>query len=222
MKNLRRAFDHQKREKGFTLTELIFICGLLPLVFISLYGVLYGANQIFRMNDVYSYENDAAMQILRTMSRELSQTSSVVSPSHLTISNTGLGGSTILTFQIPVDYDADGDVINTASNPRLEWGAYDFPGQTTGGTLNAWIRYTLVASTNPSEGNQLVRQVLTNGLGGVAGSQKVLISNVLSFTVSQSSSVLTPTLTVRKQEPITGRNMSATFSHSVVTRNNVT
>ena len=94
-------------QKGFTLPELMVSTAIFPAIFLSMYMVLSASNQVFRTNDIYSQLNADAMQTLRFISREIGQTSPNTTPSHLNI--TTVSGSSVVRFQIPVDWDNDGD-----------------------------------------------------------------------------------------------------------------
>lgn len=225
-----------RNHNGFTMVEMVFVAALLPLLVVSVMGMLQASNQIFRINDVYTVQNEAIMQgLLRSMSREIEQTSSLMSPSHLNISNAGPEGSAVLRFQIPVDWDGDGDALcmkinagdlacsnsTNAAYPMVEWGAYDEIGQTSNGRFNGWVRYQLVDSNSTTTGLQLVRDVLDSGLGQIDGSVKILASNIQAFTAVQTSKNITVSLTSQKQEPMTGRTYTASFSQNLFLRNSV-
>lgn len=208
-----------ENQKGFTLVELMFVGFLLPLVGMAIFLLLDSSLDIFHYNNVYSKLNEGAMQTFRSLSRELGQTSSLSSPSHITISNTGVSGTSIVTFQIPVDWDSDGDVITASANPSVEWGAYTEVGQTTSGNLNYAIRYRIIA--NAQGINELWREVMNAFSGGQVVSSKVLVSDIQTFTVSKNSNQATITLTLQATEPISTRVFSASFNHNVMLRNDV-
>lgn len=212
-----REFQNQS---GFTMVELMISIFISTLVLFSVFYILILANQIFRTNDLYSRLNQDGMQSLRSISREVGQTSPNTAPSHLNITTDGSGNS-VIRFQIPVDWDNDGDADTGGLNPQAEWGVYDQAGQTTSGRLNGWARYSV---TN----GQLLREVLDSSLNVVGGiTPKVISSNVQSFTVTRSSSNLTMNLTVRvfdtigRKSSINQRQFSQTFTTRTLLRNAV-
>lgn len=211
--------EKKNDQRGLTFVELMFVSLLLPILGFVLFGVLAGSNQISRTNDVYTSHNDAAMAILRSISREVGQSSSLVANPRLVI-GTGVGGTSTIRFQIPVDWDNDGDVVTAASNPATEWGAYTEPGQTMSGNLGYWISYQL--SSDGSNDYHLQRKILDAALTEVADTTKTLANNVQTFTVSRSGSVLTLTMTVQKQEPVSGRTITGSFTQRVLLRNSST
>lgn len=178
-------------QKGFTLVETMFVALLFPMLFLSMYSVMDMSRVIFNTNSVYSQLNHNAMQSLRSISREVGQSSPLQTPSHLTIVQNA--GNSMVTFQIPVDWDADGDAHSGTLNPQAEWGAYLRPGETANGQLGAWTRYYVVA--NPvTNTNQLVREVFDSGMAPIAGTQQIVVNNVNTFTIVRNQNILRMTL----------------------------
>ena len=213
-------------KKGFTMVELAFVTVIFPIFFLSLYSVFDAANVIYRTNGVFSQLNQNAMQTLRYISREVGQTSPNATPSHLSITQ-GANNNSVVTFQIPVDCDNDGDVEagegasctqNLNNNKYVEWGAYDEAGQTQNGRLGSWVRYSVV-------NGQLTRQVLDSGLGPIAGLQKVVANQVQSFAVTQNVKTLTMTMTLSGTDRVgqagQPRTVQTTFASSTLLRNAV-
>ena len=197
--------------------ELMIVVALMPLLFFSMYYTLTMANVLFHTDDVYSRVNQSAMQIVRSINREVGQTSPNLLPAHLNITADG-SGNNVVRFQIPVDWDNDGDIVTAAANPVVEWGAYDHYGEVSNGQLGCWIRYSV---TN----NQLIRDVLDAGLAPVATKSKVVANNVQTFTAARVLNTLTTTLTLRATDTIgqSGgtRNVQQTFTSSTLLRNAV-
>lgn len=225
MKKISKAsgWKGRRTEKGFTLMELTFSVALLALLGLSLFGILNAANQIFYATDAYSQQNDAAMQVLRSVGRELSETSSLVSPSHLSVTD-GIDDSHVVTFQVPVDYDNDGDVVTSSMNPVVEWGSYDDVGQGGNGDLGGYIRYQLEDSPNAAEGNRLVRQVLDSGQGEMEDLKKILATNVVNFQLNRDSGQTdryTILMDLEKHDEVKGGTYETSFEHTVYIRNNV-
>ena len=208
----------ENSQRGFTLIEVMMMMILFPLVFLSGYAVSDTARAIFNTNTLYSEMNKSAAQMLRTVNREIGQTSPLTTPSHLTITPDGNGNS-IVTFQIPVDHDGDGDVVTGALNPVTEWGAYDSLGDLTAGRLNGWARYSVNGN------NQLVRDVLDNALNPLPQFSQIILNNVTTFTAVRAGNDLTTTLVVTQtdQEGQAGqtRDFTATFTDQTMLRNEV-
>ena len=204
-------------QKGFTLTELMVSATIFPMIFLTIYGVMDTARVVLTTNDVYSRLNTSAMQTLRYVSREIGQTSPNTTPSHINISTDGNNNS-IVRFQIPVDWDNDGDADTGGLDPDVEWGAYDDASRYTSGRLSAWVRYSV---TN----NQLNREVLDSSFNVLTSHSKVVANNVQLFTVSQSQNIVTMNLTLQATDRVAEnggqRNLQATFSTATVLRNAV-
>lgn len=206
---------HFLNEKGFTLLELMVSCFIVTILFSSVFAVLAMANQVFRTNDLYSRLNQNDVQILRSISREIGQTSPNASPSHIAISANGSNNT--VRFQIPVDYDNDGDADTGGAKPAIEWGAYSTPGEKTNGLLNYWIQYSL-------SNGQLIRSVLDGSFNTV--STRVIANDVTSFTVSQSTNTLTMTISFSVSDVIGQkgsqlRTLTQSFSNVTTLRNAV-
>ena len=215
------------KNKGFTLIEILFVVVIVPILFLAVYTVLESSNVIFRTNGVFSQLNQNAMQTLRYISREIGQTSPNLSPNHLTVA-TDASNNSIVTFQIPVDCDNDGDVVDDEgtgcvedldTTKDTEWGAYSQAGQVQNGILGAWVRYSLV-------NGQLIREVLNASLNPIAGLQRVVANNVQSFTVTQSLNTVTMTLSLSETDTIgqmgKPRIFQTTFTSSTILRNAIT
>ena len=234
-------------QKGFTLVETLMVGVLMPIIFLSLYSVIDMANVIFRTSNVYARLNTDAMQTLRSISREVGQSSPLANPSHLNITPDGAGNS-ILRFQIPVDWDNDGDAVTGGFNPATEWGAYEDAGHSRACHTNCcpdtlsvancgglpwcstcttpqrneivgrWVRYSIA-------NNQLRREVLTAGFAPIQGMQKVVANDVQTFTVVQNGNTLQMNLTLRATEDVgqagQSRDQSLTFSTRSLLRNAV-
>ncbi len=216
-KNLQKKKGNRNGERGFTLVELLFTVLLLPLLCLSIYLVLTMANTIFHTNNIYSQLNQSVMQSLRSIDLEIGQTSPNASPSHLSVT-TDLNNNSVVTFQIPVDWDNDGDADTGGLNPQVEWGAYDQLGQKQSGRLGAWIRYSVT-------GSQLFRVVLNSGQVPIAGLSRIVANSIQQFRVSQNQNVLTMTLTLQATDAIgqagRSRTIHGPLSSNTILRNAV-
>ncbi len=206
-------------QSGFTLVEMMVSVFISTMILFSVFLVMSMAETIFRSNDMSSRIDQDTMQTLRSISREIGQTSPNAAPSHLVISTDGNGNSDV-RFQIPVDYDNDGDADTGGLNPQAEWGAYDSPGQTSNGRLGAWVRYTV------NNSNQLNREVLDSSLNVIASASKVIANNIQSFSVVKSQSNVTMTANFRANDTIgkkggSTRQFNATVNTRTLLRNAV-
>ena len=210
------------QKKGFTLVEVLLTTLIFPVILFSVYSLLNLSNMLSNTNEVYAQLNQNAMQILHYIGREIGQTSPNAAPSHITITQDGNNNS-VVTFQIPVDWDNDGDVTVTGTSNATEWGAYDRIGQTANGHLNYWIRYSI-------SGTQLIREVLNAGQAAT-GTSVVVANNIKSaagFTVTRFG---INNNTIRTALALTGtdaigqfgkpRTFQATFSNDAILRNAV-
>ncbi len=204
-------------KKGFTLVELLMVAIIFPLLILTTYSVLEMAGVIFRSDTVYSQLNQSSMQVLRHVTREVSQTSPLASPSHLNITLDGQGQS-VLRFQVPVDWDNDGDAVQGTNSNVVEWGAYNQSGDTQNGVLDGWVQYSV---TN----GQLIRDVLTSGLVVIQGNSKVISDNVTLFSTIQNNDRIQLNLTVQRSDTVgqggTARPVQQIFSQEVLMRNSV-
>jgi len=206
-----------QNESGFTLVEVLFVAVIFPLVFVAVFSVMDMANVIFNMNGAYARVSHNAMQTLRTISREVGQSNPLASANRLVITTDQNDNETV-AFQIPVDWDNDGDVVTNDVAPETEWGAYSQVGQTTNGLLDSWARYSVV-------GEQLIREVLDSAQTAVAGSERVIANNVTSFQISQVGDSLVMTITLDVPDEIgqegSERVLSSTFTSRTLLRNAV-
>lgn len=216
-RNRKTKKQTRRNERGFTLVEVLVATFLFPVLFLSVYSLLNMANVISTTNDVFSRLNQNAVQTLRNISREIAQTSSVAIPNRIVITTDGSNNS-MARFQIPVDWDADGDVVGVGINNPVEWGAYDEAGQSdTGGAQRAdiqgrWANYRVVFDAASNQ-NQLIREVLDAALNPIPGTLRVIANNVSpvngSFVVAPPvNNVIRMTLALRGTDAI-GQNGSA-------------
>lgn len=214
------------RQKGFTLVEALVAAAIIPLVFFAVFAVFHSSQVVFQTNGTFARLNQDSMQILRHISREIGQSSPNLLPSRFTLTTDGNNNS-VLTFQIPVDCDNDGDVVDEdgqSCNPdadtriETEWGAYDDVNAGVNGRLNAWARYSVV-------NNQLIREVLDPNQNAIAASRRVIANDVQTFTAARSQETVTVTLTLRTTDRVGQnggtRDFNSTFTHNTILRTTV-
>lgn len=163
-----------QRKNGFSILELLIASGLFGIIMLACYG-------IFSVNNVMWQNMNAKMIILgesirgiESMKRELeASNSATVRLGNLLWSQTidGISYAVIgrsITFQEPVDYDSDGDTLDSKNN--IEWGAIDNLGVHH---LNWYVEFR-VDTVN----NRLLRRVY-DGNGTKQGADRVLASDVV-------------------------------------------
>ncbi|MDP3921113.1 MAG: prepilin-type N-terminal cleavage/methylation domain-containing protein [Candidatus Omnitrophota bacterium] len=237
-----KAYRGRKHDSGFTLVEMVLSVALFSMVLVALYATLDMARVIFNTGSAYSQVTQSVMQTLRFISREIGQTSPNLVPVHFELEADDDGNS-IVRFQIPVDWDNDGDAIEGTLDPDVEWGAYDDAGQTrachadTPGTpecdepdhaeiLDRWVRYRVIEGPTEDDGDeQLVREVLDADKNLIEGSASVVSNNVAAFNVGRDgeSVQMTLTVTVAHETARDGgtRNVDSTFTSRTLLRNAV-
>lgn len=205
-------------EKAFTLVEIMVVTGLLSVMIVALYSVTSYSQALFSDQNAYSELTQGTTQTLRTVMREVGQSSPNVTPNHLDIVTDGSGNS-VLTFQIPVDWDNDGDAFSGSLTPVIEWGAYDSVGSSSNGRLNDWVAYYV------NNNNQLIREIRNSAGAAYPDTDHVVSRNVQNFTVTQSGEQLRMTLTLQLVNAIGRAGSSAmqtqTFTTETLLRNAV-
>jgi prepilin-type N-terminal cleavage/methylation domain-containing protein len=201
----KKKIQSRRNKKGFTLIELMMVSAIAPMFIISIYLVLDLASVIFRTDSIYSQLNQSSLQNIRHFSREISQTSPLASPGH-----------SVVAFQIPVDWDNDGDVIQDGTSHITEWGAYNQAGEIQNGILGAWVQYSVV-------NNQIVRELLDSNLLPIGGSSRVITDNLTSFTVTQNQDRVQVDIRVQRTDSTgqsgASRVIQQSFANQVFMRN---
>lgn len=222
MKNKREALKKRKKstgenKRGFTLAEVVIASVFLSLLSFAVFASISSANTILQMQTLNAGINQGGMQLIRSISREIAESSPVADNSHLVLS-TDAALNSIVRFQVPVDWDGDNDVVQNALNPAVEWGAYRFvrePQQQS--WLNGWVRYRVV-------NNQLLREILQTANGAILTTDIIVPRDVLAFQVTLNSNRVTIILTIRKSDTIGQkgsqiRTYQTTFDQDVFLRN---
>jgi len=161
--------------------ETFFSVMILIMLFFALYSLLEAANVVFQTNTVNSRLNSDVMQSLRSISREFSQSNPGISPARVNVTQDANGNS-ILRFQVPVDWDGDGDAVDAQG--RVEWGSFGDIGNVQTSQLGGWIQYSV-------NGTQLVHQVLDSAQIPIPDQSRVVLRN-LSTQGGAAFTVTTP------------------------------
>lgn len=217
IKGLWDLLGKAKKQQGFTLSEILITVIFLALLGMALFSTLSSANTILQTQVLRASIDQGGMQLFRSMAREIAESSPAADQSHLILA-TDVGGNSVVTFQVPVDWDGDGDVVQNNLTQVVEWGAYRFVREPQGQSwLNGWVRYRVL-------NNQLIREVMTSSTGGVQATDVIIPDDVLSFQVTRNVSRLNIRLILRKTDTIgqkgsLARNFQATFDMNVFVRN---
>jgi type II secretory pathway component PulJ len=219
MEREKRQFPRRDRrnERGVTLIEIMIASMFFSLLSFALFSTITSAGTILQMQTLSAGINQGGMQLLRSIGREIAESSPVADQSHLILA-TDASGNSIATFQVPVDWDNDGDVVQSVLTQTLEWGAYRSvrePQQQS--WLNGWVRYRVV-------NGQLLREVLTSSSGTVLATDILVTRDVLTFRATLVSRRISIILTIRKTDTIgqkgaNARTYQATFDGDVLLRN---
>jgi type II secretory pathway component PulJ len=219
MEREKRQFPRRDRrnERGVTLIEIMIASMFFSLLSFALFSTITSAGTILQMQTLSAGINQGGMQLLRSIGREIAESSPVADQSHLILA-TDASGNSIATFQVPVDWDNDGDVVQSVLTQTLEWGAYRSvrePQQQS--WLNGWVRYRVV-------NGQLLREVLTSSSGTVLATDILVPRDVLTFRATLVSRRISIILTIRKTDTIgqkgaNARTYQATFDGDVLLRN---
>ena len=210
--------------RGFTLVEISMAVVFFSLLSLAIFSTVSAASTILQMQTLHASINQGGTQMLRSIAREIAESSPVTDQSHLVLPiPTDAAGNNIVTFQVPVDFDNDTDIVESTLNQTVEWGARPFvgaPSDLSWTGLGGWIRYRVV-------NNQLLREILTSSVGTVLATDIIIPRDVLAFRVVQtraSTRRYTILLTLRKTDTInqkgaTAQTYQTTFDGDVLLRN---
>lgn len=207
----------RKEERGFTLAEVIIASAFFSLLSLAVFSTISSASTILQMQILHAGINQGGTQMLRSIGREIAESSPVADQSHLLLT-TDVSNNSTVTFQVPVDWDADGDVVQNAITQTVEWGAYRSVREPLQQSwLNGWVRYRVV-------NNQLLREVLTSSNGTVLATDILIPRDVLLFNVTLNNRRVSILLTLRKTDTVNQKGANArtyqvTFDGDVLLRN---
>lgn len=203
-----------KGTRGITLVETVMASVLFSFLFLALYSTLSSAGNILRMQLLNSGINQNGMQVLRSIHREIAESDPNTDENHWILGSDAKGNNTI-TFQVPVDWDNDKDVVQDTLTQPVEWGAYRFMRDATQQSwLDGWVRYRML-------NDQLVREVLTSANGTPVVTEVLIPRDVQAFKVSLDDPRVSILLTVKKSDVI-GQKGTATRTYETTFKGNVT
>lgn len=209
----------RKNPRGFTLAEIAIAVLFFSLLSLAIFSTISSANTILRMQTLNASINQGGMQMLRSIGREILESSPVADQSHLIPPALDINNNSIVTFQVPVDWDNDGDVVQSALTQNVEWGAYRSVREPQEQSwLNGWVRYRVV-------NNRLLREILDSSDGVVLATDIIVPRDVLEFRVTQiSARRYSIVLRIGKTDSIgqkgaNARTYQTTFDGNVMLRN---
>jgi type II secretory pathway component PulJ len=209
----------RKNAGGFTLAELVTAVAFFSLLFFALFAVLVSANNIFRMQNLNAGINQGGMQLIRSIAREIAESSPATDQSHFILSAPDIDNNNSVQFQVPVDWDNDGDVVQSSLTQTTEWGAYRVVREPQEQSwLSGWVQYRV-------ENNQLLREILQSANGNVLATDIIVPKDVTAFQITQvSTNRYRIVLTIGKEDAIgqksaTARTYQTTFGGNVFVRN---
>ncbi|MDD2653885.1 MAG: hypothetical protein PHI86_02090 [Candidatus Omnitrophica bacterium] len=129
----------------------------------------------------------------------------------------GTGGSDILSFYVPVDYDNDGDIVDASGN--IQWGASTLwankdPNCEAAGDNCQYLDYKVEYLINAN--NQFVRRAIDNS--GNTVREDLYANNVVDFQASRIDDVVSLEMTARK-DTVFGRTITKIISSELYLRN---
>ncbi len=215
--------------EGFTLVETMVAIGFFSLLSLAIFSTITSANAILRMQTLNAGINQGGMQLLRSLAREIAESSPVADQSHLSVTsdpnpNPDYPPYSNVRFQVPIDLDGDGDLVDTADPTEaltqlVKWGAYRFVRTPQAQSwLNGWVRYRVV-------NGQLLREILESSNGAILATDIIVLEDALEFNITQvSTNRYGIVLTIGKQDTIgqkgpTARTYQTTFDGDVMLRN---
>ncbi|RKY42973.1 MAG: hypothetical protein DRP85_01205 [Candidatus Makaraimicrobium thalassicum] len=127
--------------KGFTLTELLFVCIILIVMIVALVGALVGMNSVFHaITDTAAIENEARVAGY-LIGRDLRRTSPW--PITVVTQDSPFSGTDVITYKLPVMLDTDSDGV--PDTPDL-----------TGGSIQ-WNATPVSIGLDPADTSRLIR-----------------------------------------------------------------
>ena len=109
----------RKDTRGFTLVEVIIASAFFSLLSLALFATLSSASNIMQMQTLNAGINQGGMQLIRSIGREIAESSPVADQSHLIVT-TDASANSVVTFQVPIDSEKDGNLVknlDAAGNP---------------------------------------------------------------------------------------------------------
>jgi type II secretory pathway component PulJ len=208
-----------KDNRGFSLAEAAVAVAFFSLLGLCVFAAIMSANNIFRTQALNADANQSGMQLIRSIAREIAESSPLTDQSHFILSPPDADNNNSVQFQVPVDWDNDGDVVTSSLTQTTEWGAYRVVREPQEQSwLNGWVQYRV-------ENNQLLREILESSNGAVLATDIIIADDVTGFQITQvSTRRYGISLTVEKQDTIgqkgaTPRTYETTFGGDVLLRN---
>ena len=179
-----------KNSRGFTMVELMIAIGILSIIFIASFTALQVGIMVWSKSDTNVILDENLQMALDKVKGELRRTGfDSAGAFQLTLTdNTGVNGSDIIQFSIPVVCQSNGSLIDASGN-IANWRAPLTWGCTSSSCMDAdnscatvdyrYIQYVLI------NGNFLVRRVL-NAAQALVREDRIA-SNISNFQITISA-----------------------------------
>ncbi|MCA9407696.1 MAG: type II secretion system protein [Candidatus Omnitrophica bacterium] len=187
------------KNNGFSMVEVMIVSLVLAIMLTGIMMTLTTGQGSWMNADVQIQLNENLRLTMDKVSKELRESGSdSVGTMQVTISDgTGVNGSDVIRFSMPITCEAGGSIID-ANGDVANWGAPLTWGCTDSSCMDAdddctsrdyrYVEYLIDAN------NQLIRRVLNNGAALVQ--QSVFAQNISNFQASLSVDQNVVTLTV--------------------------
>lgn len=207
------------KKNSFTFVEVLIVAVLFVILTGGIFTVLSIGRNSWQQTDVAIELQQDLRQAMARVGKELRESGfdSLGNPKITISDNTGVNNSDILTFQIPVDGDGDGDIVDV--NGNIEWGgailwANKDPSDQHFGYQ---IEYLI------NDQNQFIRKSIDDSNGLVR--EDNYANNIIDFQVtpvvaplSADDPVVNIEITARK-DTVFGRTITRSLSSDIYLRN---
>lgn len=207
------------KNRSFTLVEVMIV----SLLFIIIFG---GILTILSISRYSWYQTDVEIELQQDLRKAMTRVTKELRESGFNSAGTsmvtiqdgaGAGGSDILSFYVPVDYDNDGDIVDASGN--IQWGASTLwankdPNCEAPGDNCQYLNYKVEYLINAN--NQFIRRSIDNS--GNTVREDLYANNVVDFQASRTDDVVSLELTARK-DTVFGRTITKIISSELYLRN---
>ncbi|HOX54208.1 MAG TPA: hypothetical protein PLC32_02035 [Candidatus Omnitrophota bacterium] len=207
------------KNRSFTLVEVMIVSFLFIVIFGGILTILSISRYSWYQTDVEIELQQDLRKAMTRVTKELRESGfNSAGTSMVTIQDgAGTGGSDILSFYVPVDYDNDGDIVDASGN--IQWGASTLwankdPNCEAAGDNCQYLDYKVEYLINAN--NQFVRRAIDNS--GNTVREDLYANNVVDFQASRIDDVVSLEMTARK-DTVFGRTITKIISSELYLRN---
>ncbi len=207
---------------AFSLVELMLVAALTAFLTAAVFGLLGNAQTNFFNADASIDLRNSMRLASEKISMELRNTGykSAV-PQFSILDNTGVGGSDIIRFSIPILCTTTATLLDSSGNPAY-WGAPKTWGCDASTCMDAnnncaiqeykYVQYALNSS------NQLERKILDTVLGTVSGTTTIVGQNITNLQATISSNQMTVILSGQKISAVK-KTLTMSYTNKVFLNN---